>query len=1505
MFSSARKHAYSYLILLFLVNLLQPSLGATLSAELQTTKSQQDYTCSADSPCINGACCGVDGWCGYGDTYCGDGCQSNCNATAECGKNAAIPGTGCPLNVCCSEFGFCGTTTEFCEGDCQSHCTQPKPATSGSNSQQRIVGYWEAWNSQHACGTMGVGQIPVDLLTHLNIAFGYISQDYRVTSMDGLSSDVYKVVGNLKARNPALKIMIAIGGWTFSDPGQYQSVFPTMVSNEANRATFIQNLLGFLIEYGYDGVDFDWEYPGADDRGGSESDGVNYTAFLKELRAAIDASGKEYLVTFTAPTSYWYLRHFDLKAMTEYVDWINLMAYDLHGVWDSDNPIGSQVLAHTNLTEIDLALDLFWRVNVDPSTIVLGLGFYGRSFQLSDTSCWKPGCEFSGPGAKGKCTDAAGILSYREIQSIINDAGGTAYLDKEAAVRYMVYNDDNWISFDDEGTFKQKIEYANRMGLSGLMVWAIDLDDNYLAALRSISDAQYLNSTSSTFDLVDLKYIFPEELLPPAGTVPSYGLTTFGSAADAGDMSPGAGFGFLLFAGDSHVVSQLRKRDGQPDPFVFLDCPSDMDAKDTDTTFTARVICLSDDIEGCFRVAERGVEGTIVEMPDNMQQVFPEHVRQSHFPGAIARKRNPTSQVFDFKFDFNLGLMRRDSNNTSIRTDFSNVDGYWPWLVDSPGDSGTDTTDKRDLVERYYSSSNKNWKNRFYESNNNFSATLGSPIKFKEDISAPIFWQGASECLVDGKEYGEGFGAFVEGTVDAKILFGWSMVITTEFYGDFTVKEANGFMTVDGTSDLTYGISGMGTVDITKANKGNPAFSPRDTFNLQGDTVTSGQYGAFMSFSPYVSITYQMATLNGTGDEQFVSDPKVSFNGRLTSRVQTDLGDVTAYYPSPTKDQITEDFEGRADNKISSGTLNRVFEAPGAGGRIALGTYMRFGMGMEFTMPFETMEGDSRPIKRKADVGLTYDNLITFGFHPSDDSSDGTACSEYNVTTRIYQDVNDGYLMQWDVSDVELGMDTQQLLEEVCWPPYTSNSKRDLQLEGAERSLATPGASDNSSITEEAAYHSLQARGDYDPFHLQAGKGAGVPNTFFGLDDTVYKQADKMMNNNKGKIGGSCTDCVGCVDDPEEENMCCGCACMDCAYGYSDLKNCDSCDEIPSGTWPWVDYVDISISKREDAEGTSEDVQPSHDHGVSHGHHGHSHLHRRVSGKATLSEKKVTVCDDYKWWVDGDGRYPAFPRDAQNPWDGIDNGKWDSISRYWGNSSESCTSWAVFENPVADKVWVGPSLLNPLGSMERAQYQTEHVFEGQLIGDFFTYWLDQGKASAQAAKTSTAKISCSDIKDLFTTSSSTFPWKIGNNKVPFIEQMLYQLGNIGHLDRLTIFMGRPNLRKGILFSGKSNDMDVFKRMTADQQVLSAKELGMVFNYMNEPVVWSKFCATYEAIYDLLGQWQTYYNNNPNAPLPQGLNLPDLQDEWKTYINTALDQIVSNGKSTFNQMHTWS
>jgi chitinase len=77
--------------------------------------------------------------------------------------------------------------------------------------------------------------------------------------------------------------------------------------------------------YGFDGVDIDWEYPQADDRGGASADTANYVALVKDMRAAF---GTKYGITVTLPTSYWYLQHFDLANMQASVDWFNVMSYD-------------------------------------------------------------------------------------------------------------------------------------------------------------------------------------------------------------------------------------------------------------------------------------------------------------------------------------------------------------------------------------------------------------------------------------------------------------------------------------------------------------------------------------------------------------------------------------------------------------------------------------------------------------------------------------------------------------------------------------------------------------------------------------------------------------------------------------------------------------------------------------------------------------------------------------------------------------------------------------------------------------------------------------------------------------------------------------------------------------------------------------------------------------------------------------------------------------------------
>jgi chitinase len=69
------------------------------------------------------------------------------------------------------------------------------------------------------------------------------------------------------------------------------------------------------------------EYPGAEDRGGAPDDGINFTQFLKELDEENNKQPKKYIVSYTAPTSFWYLRHFDLKSV-DYVDFINVMSYE-------------------------------------------------------------------------------------------------------------------------------------------------------------------------------------------------------------------------------------------------------------------------------------------------------------------------------------------------------------------------------------------------------------------------------------------------------------------------------------------------------------------------------------------------------------------------------------------------------------------------------------------------------------------------------------------------------------------------------------------------------------------------------------------------------------------------------------------------------------------------------------------------------------------------------------------------------------------------------------------------------------------------------------------------------------------------------------------------------------------------------------------------------------------------------------------------------------------------
>lgn len=132
------------------------------------------------------------------------------------------------------------------------------------------------------------------------------------------------------------------------------------------------------------------------------------------------------------------------------------------------------------------AFDLFWRNDVPANKLNMGLGFYGRAFQLEDPSCSKPGCNFKGGATKGACSGESGILSYREITDIVRNKKLTPVHDKKAGVKYITWNSDQWVSYDDADTFSQKKDLAKDLGLGGYLIWAVDHDDDSLTALQAV-----------------------------------------------------------------------------------------------------------------------------------------------------------------------------------------------------------------------------------------------------------------------------------------------------------------------------------------------------------------------------------------------------------------------------------------------------------------------------------------------------------------------------------------------------------------------------------------------------------------------------------------------------------------------------------------------------------------------------------------------------------------------------------------------------------------------------------------------------------------------------------------------------------------------------------------------------------------------------------------------------------------------------------------------------------
>ena len=324
-------------------------------------------------------------------------------------------------------------------------------------------------------------EIDVKSLTRINYAFANIENGEIVA---GFAHDAenFQTLTKLREANPNLAILISVGGWTWSGK------FSDMALTKATRAKFIASAIRFVENYRLDGVDIDWEYPGLPGIGNMHrpEDKKNYTALLKELRAALNRKQQELgrhlyssVATGAAPD---FLEHTEMKKVQRYVDSVNLMSYDYYEP-TSDRMTGHHAALYTDpkdpkAVSADASVKAYRKAGVPAKKIVLGVPFYGHAW--SDVDAANHGLFEAGKEAHVKA-------DYKDIVHTLLPGGYIRYWDDAASAPYL-YNAANktFVSYEDVQSVTLKSEYVLRNHLGGIMFWEYsgDSDGALLQAIR-------------------------------------------------------------------------------------------------------------------------------------------------------------------------------------------------------------------------------------------------------------------------------------------------------------------------------------------------------------------------------------------------------------------------------------------------------------------------------------------------------------------------------------------------------------------------------------------------------------------------------------------------------------------------------------------------------------------------------------------------------------------------------------------------------------------------------------------------------------------------------------------------------------------------------------------------------------------------------------------------------------------------------------------------------------
>ncbi|OQY93682.1 MAG: chitinase [Sphingobacteriales bacterium UTBCD1] len=351
--------------------------------------------------------------------------------------------------------------------------------SSRSQTQTRpvIIGYVGGFNAN----VINTDQIAAKQLSHINYAFVDIRNNLAWLHNEKTDTVNFRKLNELKSINPDLKILISIGGWTWSKH------FSDAVLTGSSRKAFAKSAVDIVAHYDLDGVDIDWEYPGmiGDSNTYRQSDKTHYTKMFKQLRKHLDRlgkkTGKKYFVTTAIGGSREFIQHTQMKKVARFTDYINLMAYDYDETYDSIATHHTNLFAKASksfLYSADISIRNLLNAGVPAARIVMGAGFYGKGKVVASD-------ENHGLYQKSVRPMFGGGYTYLK-DSLVNRKGYVRYWDEESSAPYLFNAEKKiFITYDDEESIKAKCQYILQHKLGGIMFWEY-FSDRKLYLLNTI-----------------------------------------------------------------------------------------------------------------------------------------------------------------------------------------------------------------------------------------------------------------------------------------------------------------------------------------------------------------------------------------------------------------------------------------------------------------------------------------------------------------------------------------------------------------------------------------------------------------------------------------------------------------------------------------------------------------------------------------------------------------------------------------------------------------------------------------------------------------------------------------------------------------------------------------------------------------------------------------------------------------------------------------------------------